>query len=333
MIAPPVRLDFLATLIGARLLGDENITVDGIGDVRSAGEGKLSFVGHARDRQHLLAGRCRASAVIVDETFAAHHAHEIDCALLCGPDPAALLRLAVERLTVQPAMVAGIHPTAVVGNASIDPTATIGPGCVIGSGVVVGARTWIGARTVVAAGVHIGSRCRLGPGCVIGDEGFVFAPHGINNDRVASAASVVIDDDVDIGANVCIDRGLLRDTRIGAGCRIDNLVQVAHDVTIGPNCVLAAQVGIAGFATLGAGVVVAGQAGINPHVWIADGVRVGGQAGVNNDIQEPGAAVTGMPAWPHMTWLKAMARLRGLDALEARLRRLEQQQRDVRAPS
>jgi UDP-3-O-[3-hydroxymyristoyl] glucosamine N-acyltransferase len=178
---------------------------------------------------------------------------------------------------------------------------------VVEDDVVVGAGTTLGPHVVLRRGVHIGARVRIGSGCVIGDEGFVFASDGT---PVPHVASVIVDDDVWLGANVCIDRGLLRDTRVGARSRIDNLVQVAHDVVIGSDVVIAALVGIAGHATIGAGASLAGQAGIGPHVRLAPRVRVGGQAGVTTDVVDEGAAVSGTPAFPHRDWLKATARSR-----------------------
>ena len=319
-----MRLGDLAALLGVRFLGDAD--VDGAIDierVRSVDEADvydLGFVAHAHDRR--VAFRSRAGALLVDEDFAAEHAHELPCPLLVASVPSVALRLAIEALhpiTHQPPLRA---PAAVVVavSAVIGADVVLGAGVVIEDDVVVGDGCVVGPNVVLRHGVCLGLRVRVGPGTIIGDNGFVFDDDGV---PLRPVASVVIGDDVWLGANVAVDRGLLRDTRIGARGRIDNLVQVGHDVVIGANVVIVAQVGIAGWVTIGDGVTIAGQAGVNPHVRIASGVRVGGQAGVTNDVDTDGAVVAGTPAFAHHEWLKSMARLKHLDATERRLRRLE----------
>lgn len=318
-----MRLGDLAALLGVRFLGDAD--VDGAIDierVRSVDEADvydLGFVAHAHDRR--VAFRSRAGALLVDEDFAAEHAHELPCPLLVASVPSVALRLAIEALhpiTHQPPLRA---PAAVVAvSALIGADVVLGAGVVIEDDVVVGDGCVVGPNVVLRHGVCLGLRVRVGPGTIIGDDGFVFDDDGV---PLRPVASVVIGDDVWLGANVAVDRGLLRDTRIGARARIDNLVQVGHDVVIGANVVIVAQVGIAGWVTIGDGVTIAGQAGVNPHVRIASGVRVGGQAGVTNDVDTDGAVVAGTPAFAHHDWLKSMARLKHLDATERRLRRLE----------
>jgi UDP-3-O-[3-hydroxymyristoyl] glucosamine N-acyltransferase len=256
-------------------------------------------------------------------------------------EPARVLLSAIALLHPAPPLVSGVSSSAVVdvdavigagvfvGDNAVIGKATIGAGsrigalCFVGDGVVVGAGCVLSPGAIVLHGVTLGERVLIGPGSVVGDDGFVFAPAGTQNLPVRHAAAVVIGDDVELGANVCVDRGLLRDTRIGARTKIDNLAQVAHDVVIGADVVIIAQVGIAGFATIGDQVALAGQAGVNPHVRVAPRVRVGGQAGVVNDVDVDGAVVSGTPAFAHHDWLKSMARFKTLDALEKRVRRIE----------
>jgi UDP-3-O-[3-hydroxymyristoyl] glucosamine N-acyltransferase len=301
-----MQLGALAAAIGARLLGDANLEVVRVCAIENARAGDLAFVDHAHARR--AAFHTTATALIVDETFAANHAHELDCAVLCGDDTSLLLLRALQTLHPTETPPPRRHPSATIAaSTSIAADVSVGPGAVVEDDVVIGAGTILGPHVVLRRGVHIGARVRIGAGCVLGDEGFVFASDGT---PVPHVGSVAVDDDVWLGANVCIDRGLLRDTRIGARCRIDNLVHIAHDVVIGCDVVIAALVGIAGHATIGAGASLAGQAGIGPHVRLAARARVGGQAGVTTDVVDEGAAVSGTPAFPHRDWLKATARSR-----------------------
>lgn len=303
-----MKLGVLAELTGARLIGDADVEVVSVRAVVGAGHNDLAFVGHAHDRHE--ARLTQAAALIVDEDFAAEWAHELPCALLCAADTSLLLARCIDALHPLPACLRGIHASAVIADSAvIGVDVDIAAGVVIGEGVVVGDGCVLGENVVLKHGVRLGQRVRVGPGCVFGDDGFVFASDGR---AVRHVGSVVVGDDVWFGANVCVDRGLLRNTFVGARSKIDNLVQIAHDVVIGEDVVIAAFVGIAGHATIGAGAAIAGQAGINPHVIIAPRVRVGGQAGVTHDVDVDGAAVSGTPAFAHRDWLKAMARVRRL---------------------
>jgi UDP-3-O-[3-hydroxymyristoyl] glucosamine N-acyltransferase len=317
-----MRLDALAAALDVRLIGDGAVEVRAVRRVDEAGPDDLGFVAHARDRR--AARSCRAAAVLLDVAFAADHADELPCAVLAADEPGRALGQALLLLHPLPVVAPAVHPRAVV-----HPSARLGEGVDVAAGVVIEAEVVVGdgcvlhPHVVLRRGVRLGARVVVGPGSVIGDDGFVTVATGPGNAVVPHVGGVVIGDDVAIGAQVCIDRGLLSDTRVGAGCRIDNLVQIAHDVVLGRDVVVVAQVGIAGFARIGDGAVLAGQAGVNPHVHVAARVRVGGQAGVTQDIVDEGAAVAGTPAVAHLTWLRAMARLPQLDGLARRVLRLE----------
>ena len=303
-----MKLGVLAELTGARLIGAADVEVVSVCAVVGAGPSDLAFVGHAHDRHE--ARITQAAALLVDEEFAANCAHELPCPVLCAADSSVVLARCIDALHPLPQRFVGIHDRAVIASSAvIGVDVDIGAGVVIGEGCVIGDGCVIGENAVLKHGVRLGKRVRVGPGCVFGDDGFVFASDGR---PVRHVGCVVVDDDVWFGANVCVDRGLLRNTFVGARSKIDNLVQVAHDVVIGEDVVIAAFVGIAGHATVGAGASIAGQAGVNPHVIIAPRVRVGGQAGVTHDIDVDGAAVSGTPAFAHRDWLKAMARMRRL---------------------
>jgi UDP-3-O-[3-hydroxymyristoyl] glucosamine N-acyltransferase len=226
-----------------------------------------------------------------------------------------------------PPVTPGIHPSAVVGiSARIDPTAEIGPLVVIGENVVIGPHGRIGALAVIGDGVEIGRDARIGPhaslshaligdrvyiypGARVGQEGFGFAitPDGLNS--VPQLGRVVIEDDVEIGANTAVDRGALEDTVIGAGTRIDNLVQIGHNVQIGRACVICGQAGISGSTVLEDHVVLAGQAGLADHLRIGSGARIGAQSGVMADVP-PRADMVGAPAQPVKTFFRELATLR-----------------------
>lgn len=226
-----------------------------------------------------------------------------------------------------PPAVAGIHPSAVVDPAAaVDPTAEIGPLCVIGPNAIIGARARIGPLVSIGAGVVLGRDVRVGshasishafigdrvyiyPGVRIGQDGFGFAmtPEGFHS--VPQLGRVVIEHDVEVGANTTIDRGALDDTRIGAGTRIDNLVMIGHNVKVGKSCVLVAQCGISGSTVLEDHVVIAGQVGIAGHLTIGKGSRVGAKAGVMADLP-PRSDVVGAPAQPVKDFFREVATLR-----------------------
>lgn len=223
----------------------------------------------------------------------------------------------------------GVHASAIVAEgALVDPTAEIGPLAVIEAGSEIGPRCRIGPGAIVGSGVVIGPDCRIGahaslshallgarvyvyPGARVGQEGFGFAITKTGFLTVPQLGRVILEDDVEVGANTAIDRGSTRDTVIGAGSRLDNLVQIGHNVVIGRNCVVVAQAGIAGSAEIGDFVQIGGQAAIAGHLRVGRGARIGGQSGVISDVP-PGAAMFGTPADLKSAFLRQVATLRQL---------------------
>ncbi len=203
---------------------------------------------------------------------------------------------------------ARIHPTAIIGdNAEIGPGAFIGPNAVIGPGVILGAGAIVCENSTIWCAI-VGAGSRIGPSSAIGGPGFGFVEGKSGLLRVPQLGRVILGDNVEIGANVCIDRGTLGDTIIGEGSKIDNLVQIAHNVHIGSDCVIAAQVGIAGSAKIGSRVLFGGQAGIADHVSIGDDARIAAKAGVMRDVPM-GETWGGYPARPMLTWMRETAAL------------------------
>lgn len=324
--AGPFPLSAILDTIGLPADGFPGARVfSGIAPLQSATPGDISFLTNKKYLDTLVA--TKAGAVILEPGLARQV-------------PAGTLALVVTRpmtawahvagLFHPPAAVApGIHPTAVVDpSAQISPEAEIGPYCVIEARAEIGPGCRIGPLVSIGEGVRIGRDTRIGshasvshaligdrvflfPGVRIGQEGFGFDPHPTERGftSIPQLGRVVIEDDVEIGANTMIDRGSSQDTVIGAGSRLDNAVQIAHNVRLGRCCVIVSQVGISGSTTLGDYVTLAGQAGVAGHIHIGDGARVGAQAGVMADV-DPRASVVGSPAEPVKEFFRQVAFLR-----------------------
>jgi UDP-3-O-[3-hydroxymyristoyl] glucosamine N-acyltransferase len=325
---------------GGEASGDDAARIDRLSSLAAAGKGSISFLA---SRRHAEAARsCRASAVIVppdlpDPAPAA-------AALILTPDPYRYYaRLSVwfeSLLDAGPAPT--VHPTAVVAasarlgarvrigpGASVGERATIGDGCDLGAGCHVGDDTAIGdgsrlhANVTVYHGCTIGRRAIVHAGTVIGADGFGFAPTPDGWTKIAQLGGVTIGDDVEIGANCAIDRGALDDTVIGDGCKIDNLVQVAHNVRIGAHTAIAGCVGIAGSAVIGERCMLGGGAGILGHLEICDGVTISAMSLVSRSIRQPGFYTGVFPLVPNDDWERIAANLKRLPALRNRVRALD----------
>jgi UDP-3-O-[3-hydroxymyristoyl] glucosamine N-acyltransferase len=196
------------------------------------------------------------------------------------------------------------------------------PGVYVGEGSTIGEGTIIYPNVTIRENVTIGKNSIIHAGAVIGSDGFGYVFENGQHYKIPQVGGVVVEDNVEIGANVSIDRATLGNTIIATGTKIDNLVQIAHNVKIGQNCIIVAQTGISGSSVLGNGVILAGQVGIVDHVTLADRVMIGAKSGVSNDIQEAGA-YSGIPAIPHKVWLKAQALYAKLPELAKRLREVE----------
>jgi UDP-3-O-[3-hydroxymyristoyl] glucosamine N-acyltransferase len=315
-----MKLSAIASALNARLEnGSPDTEITGLNGIEQAGSGELTFV--SNPKYALLARSTKASAVIVAENFPA-----ISTAMLRAKDPYLAFARALELFHQPPRYAPGVHPTAVVHpTAKIGAGAHLGPYVVIEENVEIGANAVLLAHVVVYRGVRIGDdffahahaivreNCRIGNnvllqnGVVVGGDGFGFAKTAEGRwHKIPQPAAVVIEDDVEIQANSCIDRASVGETRIRRGAKIDNLVQVGHGSRVGEDALLCSQVGLAGSTEIGKGVILTGQVGVVGHCKVGDGAIVTPQSGVAQDIAA-GTLVSGSPAVDHKAWLKYSA--------------------------
>ena len=333
----------LAARVGGEVQGDGALRVEGVAPLEEAGPSELSFFSNKKYRRAFEASR--AGAVIVEPGAAVPEGRtvlRVANAYLAFAKISTLFHPPREALPeVSP--IAAVHPAARVHpSAHVMPLACVAPGAQIGArtivfpGAHVGDDARVGEDCVLYHNVVIRERCVVGnrvilqPGCVIGSDGFGFAfdpageGQGPRHYKVPQTGIVVVEDDVEIGANTCVDRATLGTTRIGRGAKIDNLVQIAHNVEIGPLSLIVAQVGIAGSTKLGMGVIVGGQAGLVGHADIGAGVRIAAQAGVQGDVPA-GETLGGSPAMPHGKWLRNVTAFEHLAEMRKELRDLRRE--------
>jgi UDP-3-O-[3-hydroxymyristoyl] glucosamine N-acyltransferase len=331
-----MALGELAVRFGCELRGDPALRVGRVATLSGAQPGAISFLANPQYRTQLAT--TRASAVILDAASAASS----PVAALVHANPYATYARIAALLHPEPAAAPGVHPSAVVeagarvaASASIGPhvaiaagatigeRARIGAGCVIGAGAQVGADCVLHPRVTLEAGTQLGERVRLQSGVVLGGDGFGFARDSAGWTKVPQLGVVRVGDDVEIGANTTVDRGAIEDTVIGAGVKLDNQIQVGHNVRIGEHTVVAGCTGISGSTRIGARCVIAGAVGIAGHLDICDDVVITAMSGVTRSITAPGVYSGVIPVTTAAEWRRLVARFKRLDALAARLRRLE----------
>ncbi|RRJ97925.1 UDP-3-O-(3-hydroxymyristoyl)glucosamine N-acyltransferase [Opitutaceae bacterium TAV4] len=307
-------------------LGATNETISSIAALKDAQPGDLSFLAHTKYKNDLA--HTRASLVLIPADYdtpppppAANQLY----LKVQNPSAALATLCAVIESRFWPRPHPGIHPSAVIADGvQIAPTATIGPQCVVSEGAVIGEHTHLQAQIFVGRDARIGDQCWISPhvsigdycelrdrvrihsGAVIGSDGFGYESSTGRHLKIPQIGNVVLENDVEIGANTTIDRARFSRTVIGEGTKIDNLVQIGHNVVTGKHCILCAQVGISGSTTLGDYVVLGGQTGTIGHIHIATGTRAGGQTGINFNT-EPGSNISGSPALPHMLEFRLFA--------------------------
>jgi len=333
----------IAGRLGGELIGDPAAGIDAVGPLESATPSTIAFLANPLYEKQLASSQ--AGCVIVAPAF--KEAALARGAAIVTPDPylyfARLTQWWAERTRPRPAP--GVHPLAVVdpsadvaADASIGAFAVVEAGATLGAGVTVGAQAFVGRGCRIGAGSRLaaratlmfetilGERCFVQSGAVIGADGFGFAPTAGRWEKIEQLGRVRIGDDVEIGANTCIDRGAAGDTVLGDGVKIDNLVQIGHNVRIGAHTAIAGCTGIAGSATIGAHCMLGGGVGINGHVSIADRVVITGATQVTRSIAKAGVYSGSFPFDDNAAWEKNAATLRNLHALRERVRALEKKQ-------
>ncbi|WP_456377228.1 UDP-3-O-(3-hydroxymyristoyl)glucosamine N-acyltransferase [Thiolapillus sp.] len=326
----------IAERCGAELQGDASCRVFGVEALNRAGADQISFFNNAKYRKFLR--ETRAAAVILHPSDAA----DCPCNMLLTDNPYLVWARVTNCFAPASNQEAGIHATAVVDpDARIDASATVAAGAVIGAGAVIEADAYVGPNCVIGQDVvlgqgsqllasvvlmdrvRLGKSCLIHPGAVIGSDGFGLANDQGRWEKVAQLGSVVLGDNVEVGANTTIDRGAIHDTLIHNGVKLDNQIQVAHNVEIGENTAIAACTGISGSTRIGSGCTLAGGVGVVGHIELADNVHVSGASVVSRSLREPGVYTGGVLAMPHKVWQKNIARIKQLDSMARRLKALE----------
>jgi len=329
-----LKLSAIVAALDVRLEnGSPDTEISGVAGIEAAGPGQITFVSNPK---YAAAARvAKASAIIVSEDFPA-----LPTATLRSKNPYLDFARALELFYRPPQYAPGVHPTAAVHpSAKIEAGAHVGPYVVIQENVEIGARAVLLAHVVIYHGVTIGDSflahshavvrefCRIGNnvilqnGVIIGGDGFGFAKDNAGHwHKIVQSGPTVIEDDVEIQANVCVDRASVGETRIARGAKIDNLVQVGHGSKVGEDTLLCAQVGLAGSTDVGNNVILAGQVGVAGHCKIGDGAIATAQSGIPNDVAE-GAVVSGYPAIDNKLWLRCVAVFNRLPEIAKLLRR------------
>jgi UDP-3-O-[3-hydroxymyristoyl] glucosamine N-acyltransferase len=330
----------IASLIGGKIEGDENISVGSFSKIEDAKKTDLAFLANPKYESFLYT--TKAGIIIIAEDLEIKES--IDSTIIRVKDPyssfAFLMKYHQEiagQKMVGIETPSFIHPTAIIGNdvyigafAYIGENAVIGDGAKIFPHVFVGNQVKIGEKSILHSGVKIYHDCLIGnnvvihAGTVVGSDGFGFAPQKDGTyQKVPQLGNVVVEDSVEIGANTCIDRATMGSTIIRKGTKLDNLLQVAHNVEIGEDCVIAAQTGISGSTKIGRRVMIGGQVGVIGHITVAEGTKVGAQSGITKTVREKNTSLNGTPAHDHLSSIRAQAVLRRLPELEKKIIELE----------
>jgi UDP-3-O-[3-hydroxymyristoyl] glucosamine N-acyltransferase len=327
----------LVTGLDATIKGDPEYVISGVCTIQQARPECITFLANPLYKKFLAA--TQAGAVILTES------ESVDCDTnaIISRDPSYTYAKIAAYFEQKPQQEVGIHPSVVIGqDCQIDPTASIGPHCSLGDGVKIGAGVVIGSNCSISANVEIGDNTKLdsrvslyhhvklgkrviiASGAVIGSDGFGLAKHKGVWQKIPQLGRVIIEDDVEIGANSTIDRGAIDDTVIEKGAKLDNLVQVGHNVRIGEYTAIAGCVGIAGSSVIGKNCLIGGQAGVAGHINIADNVMITGSSAITKSIREPGIYSSGVGGVvTNQEWRKNSARVHRLEQMAQRLKALE----------
>lgn len=317
-----LQLGAIVDALGGELHGDATLSIERLSPLQNAQPDALSFLSHPKYQQELAASK--AACVIVSPAM--REAAAARGAFIVTPDPYFYFARLTQLWKAHHARPDAdrIHPSAVIhAEAQVDPTARIGALCVVERGARIGAGTVLKSRVTISEDCSLGERCLLHPGVVIGADGFGLALHEGQWVKIEQLGAVRIGNDVEIGANTCIDRGALDDTVIEDGVKLDNLIQIGHNVRIGKNTAMAGCVGVAGSATIGANCTFGGGAIVLGHLTVADGVHVSAATTVTRSIHKAGQYTGMFPIDDNASWEKNAATLKQLHSLRERLKALE----------
>ncbi len=331
----------LASYLGGTVKGDGDVVINGLAPLEAATADKITFL--ANPKYASKVAETGAGAVLMAPGGEAYGRNVIEVAnpylgfaklltlfYVQKPTPSGVNENASIGNNVKLGADISIHPGAFIGDGvSIGDRCVIHPGAVVYPGVTIGADSVIHANAVIRERCRLGRRCVIQPGAVIGSDGFGYAPDGQGYYPIPQIGIVILEDDVEIGANTCIDRAALEATQIKRGTKLDNLVQIAHNCVVGEDCMIVSQVGISGSTKIGNHVTLAGQVGVAGHLTIGDNVMVGAQSGIPGSLPA-NAGYSGTPAIAHKDWLKSMAMIprlpdlrKTVSALEKRIAELE----------
>jgi UDP-3-O-[3-hydroxymyristoyl] glucosamine N-acyltransferase len=331
----------ISTLINGRIEGDPDVAVTSFGKIEEAGGSQLSFLANPKYEDYLYT--TGAAIVIINEGYELRQ--PISATLIRVKDAySAFAQLLSQYQQMMNSSMKGVQqPSFIASSATFGHDIFVGAFSYISEGVRVGNGTKIYPNTYIGENVQIGDNCVIHPGVkiyfgcvlgnnvvihagtVIGSDGFGFAPQADGSyKKVPQIGNVVIEDNVEIGANTTIDRATMGSTCIKAGAKLDNLIQIAHNVEVGNSTVIAAQAGVSGSTKIGNNVMIGGQAGLVGHIQIADGSKINAQSGVSKSLKTPYAAVTGSPAYDYTSALRSQALFRNLPDMEKRIKELEE---------
>lgn len=330
----------IAGLVNGTITGNPEVTVSDFARIEEGRPGCISFLANDKYENHIYT--TGSSIVLVNNDF--QPKQEIRATLIQVPnarEAVAQLIKAYASMKPQPKGIdstAFIDPTATIGKdvylgpfVAIGPKAVIGDGCIlhphatVGAGATIGSNTEMYSNSVVYHDCRVGNNCILHAGCVIGADGFGFEPTAEGYEKIPQIGIAVLEDDVEIGANSCVDRAVMGETIIRRGTKIDNLVQIGHNCEVGSHTVMSAQVGVAGSTKIGQWCMFGGQVGIAGHATIADRTQAGAQSGIPNNIKKPGQQLMGSPAIEPRTWWKAQAIIKQLPDMWAAMNSMKKE--------
>lgn len=330
----------IALLVNGKVEGDSTVPVTSFGKIEEAGEGQLTFFANPKYEEYLYT--TKASVVIVNEAFELKQPVNATLIRVADAYSAFAILLGKYQEIMQQQLTGIQQPSYVATTATYGQQVFIGAFAYLGENVKVGNNSklypnvflgdnvTVGDNCIIHPGVKVYHDCRIGnnvtihAGTVIGSDGFGFAPQADGSfKKVPQLGNVVIEDNVEIGANAAIDRATIGSTIIKSGAKLDNLIQIAHNVEVGHSTVIAAQAGISGSTKIGNGVMIGGQAGLAGHLQVADGSKINAQAGLGKSLKTPGTSVTGSPAYDYNKAIRSQSMARNLPEIEKRIQELE----------